>query len=64
MLTLRRQKSETIVINGPCVIKIIGTGKKNVRLAFDGPKSTKIMRGELVLANARATTVESLTREK
>jgi sRNA-binding carbon storage regulator CsrA len=48
MLVLKREKNQTIVVNGPCVITIGELGARHVKVLLDGPPTTKFLRGELV----------------
>jgi carbon storage regulator CsrA len=48
MLILKREAKQTIVVDGPCVIEISEIGSRSVKVAIEGPRSTKILRGELV----------------
>lgn len=48
MLALTRKTGEGIVIDGPCVIRVMRVGVGRVRLAFIAPDSTNIVREELV----------------
>lgn len=50
MLVLDRKKNESIYVSGPCVIKIseIYRNCQRVRISFVAPKSTRIIRVELM----------------
>ena len=56
MLVLTRKVGESVKVDGPCVIhigKIDGRGF--VRLAFDAPLTTKVLRSELEDDDQEAT---------
>lgn len=48
MLVLKREKNQTIVVDGPCVITIGELGTRHVKVLVDAPQTTKILRGELL----------------
>ena len=61
MLILSRKEEESVVIGDNIVIKVISIDKGNVKLGFDAPPQTLILRSELkeavVSENKRATTL-------
>lgn len=48
MLVLKREAKQTLVIDGPCVIYFDEIGSRHVKVGIEAPRSTKILRGELV----------------
>lgn len=46
-LVITREPGQTIVVDGPAVITFVNQGKK-CRVLIDAPKTTKILRGELI----------------
>ena len=46
-LVLSRRVNQEIVIDGPCVLKVVKIHGGNVRLKITADKSVKIIRGEL-----------------
>jgi carbon storage regulator CsrA len=48
MLVLSRKESQTIVIDGPCVVRVHEIRKGQVRLAIEAPAAVRVRRGELV----------------
>ena len=61
MLILSRKEEESVVIGDNIIIKVISIDKGNVKLGFDAPPQTLILRSELkeavVSENKRATTL-------
>lgn len=61
MLILSRKEEESVVIGDNIIIKVISIDKGNVKLGFDAPPQTLILRSELkeavVIENKRATTL-------
>lgn len=61
MLILSRKEEESVVIGENIIIKVISIDKGNVKLGFDAPPQTLILRSELkeavVSENKRATTL-------
>lgn len=61
MLILSRKEEESVEIGENIVIKVISIDKGNVKLGFDAPPQTLILRSELkeavVSENKRATTL-------
>lgn len=49
MLVLLLEHDDHIVINGPCVIKLDDRRINRAKLAFDAPKTTRIMRGKAIV---------------
>ncbi len=47
MLVLTRKKDQTIVIAGPCEIKVLRLGDGKVRIGVYADKQTRVLRGEL-----------------
>lgn len=47
MLILSRKQEESIVIGDEIIIKVIGIEKGSVKLGFEAPPKTLILRGEL-----------------
>ncbi len=56
MLVLKREKNQTIVVDGPCEITIGEIGAHNVKVLIAAPATTKILRGELVPHESAAST--------
>ena len=61
MLTLTRKEGQTIAIEnniseGRITIKVASLRAGRVRLAIDAPDAVKILRGELIEANANENT--------
>lgn len=48
MLVLSRKTGEKVVITGPCTIQIAQVMNGRVRLAFDAPLTTNVVRDELL----------------
>ena len=48
MLVLTRETEQTIVIDGPCVIRVLSVERNRVKLGFIASRSVQIIRGELV----------------
>lgn len=48
MLKLKRKAQESLVVDGPAVITFTRLGRHEVQIVIDAPKTTKILRGELV----------------
>lgn len=48
MLVLSRKKQERVKISGPCDLTVIDIRGDKVRLGFEAPKSTSVLRAELV----------------
>lgn len=46
-LTLTRREDETIVVDGPAVIRILTIYGSRVKIEVEAPPTTKILRGEL-----------------
>lgn len=59
MLILSRKQEESIVIGNDIIIKVVSIDKGNVKLGFEAPPKTLILRAELIEAvrseNAKAT---------
>lgn len=52
-LVLSRKEDETIVVDGPAVIRVQRIHLKRVEIAVEAPPSTSIVRGELSEENPR-----------
>ena len=52
MLVLGRGKGEKIWVSGPCIISLeeVQRGTQYVRLGFTSPKSTSVVRAEIMTA--------------
>lgn len=63
MLILSRARGESIDVNGPCRITVLGLTETRVKLGFNGPRSTQVARTELVekLAASAAVTPKTAT---
>ena len=48
MLVLTRKTAETIRIGDGIVVKVIKTGRGNVKIGIDAPAHVRVVRGELV----------------
>ena len=48
MLVLGRKVDEEIVVDGPCVLKVVSITGGKVRIGFDAPDETTIMRKEIL----------------
>ena len=48
MLVLNRNVSETIHVDGPCVITVVRVKSNAIRLGIQAGPTVKILRGELV----------------
>ncbi len=63
MLILSRKQEESVVIGNDIIIKVVSVDKGSVKLGFDAPPKTLILRAELTEAvkseNARATGIPS-----
>lgn len=61
MLILSRKEEESVVIGENIIIKVISIDKGNVKLGFEAPPRTLILRSELkeavVCENKRATAI-------
>lgn len=55
MLVLARRESESIVINGDIIIKVIAVRGKKVRLGVEAPRRIPVHRSELDLHADEAT---------
>ena len=59
MLILSRKQEESVVIGNEVILKVISIDKGNVKLGFEAPPKTLILRAELTEAikseNAKAT---------
>lgn len=53
MLVLSRHVSEDIIVEGPCVIKVVQIRGDKVRLGINAEKDVKIYRREVAEAIAR-----------
>ena len=49
MLCLERRVGETITVDGPCTFLITQVRRGTVKIAFDAPRTTTILRGEVPL---------------
>lgn len=47
MLILTRKVGESIVIGDDIVIKVVETGKNNIRIGIDAPKEITVLRQEV-----------------
>lgn len=47
MLVLTRTESQTIHVDGPATIVIVGIKPSRVKIGIEAPKTTHIVRGEL-----------------
>lgn len=47
-LVLSRKAEETIIVDGPAVFSVIETRGATQKISIRAPRSTKILRGELV----------------
>jgi sRNA-binding carbon storage regulator CsrA len=47
-LVITREPGQTIVVDGPAVLRIEKVGGKRVCILVEAPPQTKILRGELV----------------
>ena len=52
MLVLTRKTSESIQIGDGITLKVIRCGKGSVKLGIDAPADVRVLRGELVVADA------------
>lgn len=48
MLILTVAVNKEVIIDGPCRIVLLKDKRGNLKLGFKGPKSTKVLRGELI----------------
>jgi carbon storage regulator len=62
MLVLTRKKSESIVIGGEVVVKIVAVCGDRVRLGIEAPREVPIHRSELLEAMTRRVLVAPLVR--
>ena len=52
MLVLTRKTTESILIGDGITIKVIRTAKGSVKLGIEAPADVRVLRGELVVADA------------
>ena len=52
MLVLTRKKMETIRIGSDIVITVVQTGRGRVKLGIEAPSRTRVLRGELAMAES------------
>ncbi len=55
MLVLTRKKMETIRIGSDIVVTVVQTGRGRVKLGIEAPIRTRVLRGELAMAEAPLT---------
>jgi sRNA-binding carbon storage regulator CsrA len=58
-LKLKRKANETLVVDGPAVITFARLGRHEIHVLIDAPKTTKILRGELMPVKATNSILES-----
>jgi carbon storage regulator CsrA len=57
MLVLTRKQADTICIGDDIVVKVIQTGRGNIKLGIDAPRHVRVLRGEVVDEAAQARLV-------
>ncbi len=63
MLILTRKIGESIIIGDDIVVKVIETGKNNIRIGIDAPKEISVLRQE-VYESIQQANIESSRGEK
>ena len=48
MLILTRNEEQSVTVDGPCIVKVLGIQGNRVKLGFIAKDSTKIVRTELI----------------
>ena len=59
MLILTRKIGESIIIGDDIVIKVIETGKNNIRIGIDAPKEISVLRQEVYDSIQKANVLSS-----
>ena len=54
MLVLLRKSGQSIEVDGPCTITLLGWHGRQARIGIEGPPSTNVLRSELVERSASA----------
>jgi carbon storage regulator CsrA len=53
MLILTRTEEQSVVVDGPCVVKVLEIRGNRIKLGFIGSRSTKVMRTEVIEAQEK-----------
>lgn len=53
MLVLSRKRDEDIVVNGPCILRVVAVNGDRARIGVIADLSTSVMRGEVIERDER-----------